>query len=66
MLTPQVLVAAVAANADDGVEEVVEGENGKVGLVDNFIPKVAVNDVLGPTSGVDTVIFFPKNPTKCK
>ena len=66
MLTPQVLVAAVAANVDDEVEEAAEGENGKVGLVDDFIPEVVVDDVLGPASGVDTIIFFPKNPTKCK
>lgn len=67
MLTPQMLVVTVAANADDEVEEAAEGgENGKVGLVDDFIPEVVVDDVLGPASGVDTVVFFPKNPTKCK
>ena len=60
------LVATVAINADDEVEEAVEGKNGKVGLVDDFILKVVVDDVLGPASGVDTIIFFPKNPTKCK
>ena len=60
------LVAVVAANVDDQVEEAAEGENGKVGLVDDFIPEVVVDDVFEPASGVDKVIFFPKNPTKCK
>ena len=65
MLTPQVLVAAVATNVDDEVEEAAKGENGKVGQR-QLHSRSVVDDVLGPASGVDTVIFFPKNPAKCK
>ncbi len=50
-------------------EEVVAGaggDGGQVGVVDDQISDVPANDLLGPASEVDTVFYFPHNPTKCK
>ncbi len=50
-------------------EEVVAGaggDGGQVGVVDEQISDVPADDLLGPASEVDTVFYFPQNPTKCK
>ena len=63
------LVVSVAAVASDEAESegAAAGEEGsKVEVVDEPIPEPFVEDVLGPASGVETVVFFPNNPSKCK
>ncbi|KAH8947579.1 hypothetical protein BDL97_11G049800 [Sphagnum fallax] len=59
-------VVTVGAGATE-YEEVVAGaggDGGQVGVVDDQISDVPANDLLGPASEVDTVFYFPHNPTK--
>lgn len=59
-------VAAVASDEAEAEGAAAGGEGSKVDVVDELIPEPFVEDVLGPASGVETVVFFPNNPSKCK
>lgn len=64
MLLLHTCVAAVASDEAEAEGAAAGGEGSKVEVVDELIPEPFVEDVLGPASGVETVVFFPNNPSK--
>lgn len=59
-------VASVASDEAEAEGAAAGGEGSTVEVVDEPIPEPFVEDILGPASGVETVVFFPNNPSKCK